>query len=446
MKVWTLIGYKAEKKVVLASAETDADVYFLGVRRLRVMTECLGIIHLASYLESQGWKFDPAYMTDENMFAENCQDAVVGISTQINNYGNSLKLAATAKANGAKLVVMGGPHATNVAEQIICNQPDVDIVVRGQGEVALYKILEAESFTRGVVEEKHLPFHLLPPRNRGLWSQIWKAEDVNLSRRKWSMISFTEGCPQAQSGNPCVFCSIRHAKKFSCRMIEQMVEEMKQLQSLGIGALEVGDDDFPGVFSKKQLGKLLDAIRVAGIDLKFFIHARVVSIVDLEHLEMLKEMGVEIIQTGFESGDAEIKTLIGISGKTDKATLEQEDRLIEWCKQIGIKFQATFVAGIPSETMGSMQKTLNRAKELVEKNVLWALMIDPLIPLPGSRAFGLLCKKHSEFASEDRINTERWIKSWFQDFTTVDLQKFLGLRTELLSQLGVTVAGMLLKI
>jgi radical SAM superfamily enzyme YgiQ (UPF0313 family) len=229
-------------------------------------------------------------------------------------------------------------------------------------------------------------------------------------------------------------------------MIEQMVEEMKQLQSLGIGALEVGDDDFPGVFSKKQLGKLLDAIRVAGIDLKFFIHARVVSIVDLEHLEMLKEMGVEIIQTGFESGDAEIKTLIGISGKTDKATLEQEDRLIEWCKQIGIKFQATFVAGIPSETMGSMQKTLNRAKELVEKNVLWALMIDPLIPLPGSRAFGLLCKKHSEFASEDRINTERWIKSWFQDFTTVDLQKFLGLRTELLSQLGVTVAGMLLKI
>lgn len=446
MKILILTGRKAEKKVVLASVETDSDVYFLGVRRLRVMTECLGIIHLASYLESQGWDFDPAFVADEDVIVDYCQGAVVGISTQINNYGNSLHLAKIAKANDAKLVVMGGPHATNVAEQIIRNQPDVDIVVRGQGEVALHKILEADSFAHGVVEEEHLSFHLLPPRNRSLWSQIWKDEDVSLSGRKWSIISFTEGCPQAQSGNPCVFCSIRHAKKFSCRTVEQMVEEMKQLQALGIGALEVGDDDFPGVFSKKQLRKLLEAIQTAGIDLKFFIHARAVSIVDLEHLEMLKEMGVEIIQTGFESGDAEIKTLIGISGKTDKATLEQEDRLIEWCQQAGIKLQATFVVGIPSETMSSMQRTLDRAKELVEKNVLWALMIDPLIPLPGSRAFKILCEKHPELTNEDRIDTERWIKTWFSDFTTVDLQQFLRLRTEMLFQLDVTVAGMLLKI
>ena len=446
MKLRALVGHNAGKTVALVSAETDAAVYFLGIRKLRVMTECLGIIHLASYLESQGWNFDQAFVIDENAFAASCRGVVVGISTQINNYANSLHLAKIAKKNGAKLVIMGGPHATNVAEQIIHNQPDVDIVVRGQGEVALHKILEGDCLVRGVVEEEHLSFHLLPPRNRSLWAELWKSETANLSGRKWSMISFTEGCPQAQNGNPCVFCSIRHAKKFSCRTIPQMVEEMKQLQDLGIGALEIGDDDFPGVFSKKQLGKLLEAMKESGIDLKFFIHARVVSIVDLEHLQMLKAMGVEVIQPGFESGDAEIKKMIGLGGKVDKATIEQENIFIEWCEKTGIRLQATFVVGIPGETMGSMQRTMNRTRELAEKKVLWSLLIDPLIPLPGSRAFKMLCEKHLEFADEDRINTEQYINAWFEDFTTVNLQEFLRLREELLSQLGVTVAGMLLKI
>lgn len=446
MNTLALVGHKTHKRIVLVSAETDTDVYSLGIRKLRVMTECLGIIHLASYLENRGWIFSQAFMTDEDGIADYCQNSVVGISTQINNYGNSLRLAKIAKKSGAKLVIMGGPHATNVAEQIICNQPDVDVVIRGQGEVALHEILKRDVSMRGVIEEKHLSFHLLPPRNRSLWSDLWKTETTNLSGRKWSMISFTEGCPQAQSGNPCVFCSIRHAKKFSCRTIDQMVKEMKQLQNLGIGALEIGDDDFPGVFSKKQLGKLLDAMQKAKIDLKFFIHARVVSIVDLEHLQMLKQMGVEIIQPGFESGDAHIKKLIGINDKKDKATIEEENIFIEWCTKTGIKLQATFVVGIPGETIDSMQRTLDRTSELAERKVLWSLLLDPLIPLPGSRAFKMLCEKHPEFMNADRIDTEYWIKTWFQDFTTVDLEKFLELRKQLLSRLGVTVAGMLLKI
>lgn len=446
MKTWLLKGSKENQSVVLAGTETDANTYFLGVRKLRVMTEILGLIHLASYLESKGWKFEQAFVADESEFSKHCSNAVVGISTQINNYENSLQLVTIAKKNGAKLVVMGGPHATNVADQIIANQHNVDFVVRGQGEVAMHEILEGEHFDRGVIDGKHIPFNLLPPRNRSLWSQLWKDEHVNLSGRKWSMISFTEGCPQAQMGNPCVFCSIRHAKKISCRTIEQMVDEMKQLQSFGIGALEIGDDDFPGVFQKKHLGKLIIAMKNSQIDLKFFIHARTVSIVDLQHLEMLKEMGVEVIQIGIESGDIEIKSHMSLPGKNLKTTPEKENQLIEWCKKTGTKIQATFIVGLPGETNDSMQATFNRALDLASQRVLWSLMIDPLVPLPESRAFQMLCKKYPEFSGKDEVNTGMYIEKWFEEFTEVNLKEFLKLRTDFFSQNDITVAGMLLKI
>jgi hypothetical protein len=219
------------------------------------------------------------------------------------------------------------------------------------------------------------------------------------------------------------------------------MSELHVLKRHNIGAIEVGDDDFPGVLSLDATTWLANKVANQNLDFDLFIHARAASIKSLEHLYELQRFGVSILQVGFESGSAKMKT-----AASDKATLALEDRLIDWCLETGVKIQATFMVGMPGESEKSMWQTINRAKMLAEKGVLWSLMMDPLIPLPGSQVFELLCQKYLEFAVEDHIWPEKYITAWLDNFTGVKLENFLNVREQLFASISLEAnAGMLLK-
>ena len=68
-------------------------------------------------------------------------DIVGSSASSALNYRNVLFWARQAKAAGAT-VVLGGPHATRLAEQILRNRPEiVDFVIRGNGEVPFGQLL-----------------------------------------------------------------------------------------------------------------------------------------------------------------------------------------------------------------------------------------------------------------------------------------------------------------
>ena len=436
-KTWLLTGSNyVNTKIIFLAPEEDSDYFSLGDRRERTITEKLGIIHLASYLISLGWTFETAKLIDAETIGKICPNAYVGISSHINNYGNALKLAHIAKQSNCKAVILGGPHPTNRAEQIIRNQPDVDYVIVGQGELALEKILSDKAH-KGVVEEIHLPLFELPTRERNLWP-VGQAE---MSGKKMSLAFFSEGCPQTMAGNACLFCSIHHATKYSQRSVDQVVKEMTQLQSLGYESFEITDDDFPRSFGKENLKLLAQEIKNHNLSLNIYIHAGIRSC-SREILELLKEIGVVIIQTGLETADLKIK-----KQSANKSTSKEEQAFFKNCQELEFKLHLSVVFGMTGENKETMEKTCREIENLAEAGLIWAIQADPLLPLPGSKAFNLLCVKYPGFINIDRIDIYKLMQVWFAAFTDIDLEYVIQRRKKLFKKVNPeAIGGLLLKI
>ena len=67
---------------------------------------------------------------------------MVGITSITTTIKSTLLAARVAKeACPNAVVVLGGPHATFMDSQILSEYPDVDIVVRGEGEQTLLELL-----------------------------------------------------------------------------------------------------------------------------------------------------------------------------------------------------------------------------------------------------------------------------------------------------------------
>jgi len=69
---------------------------------------------------------------------------VLGISVYLWNYQRAIKLCEMIKQdNPAIVTVLGGPQVTYSAEEVLKENPSVDIIVRGEGEITFCALIEA---------------------------------------------------------------------------------------------------------------------------------------------------------------------------------------------------------------------------------------------------------------------------------------------------------------
>jgi radical SAM superfamily enzyme YgiQ (UPF0313 family) len=83
-------------------------------------------------------------------------------------------------------------------------------------------------------------------------------------------------------------------------------------------------------------------------------------------LQAMKKAGCELVWGGFESGSQRILDYLN-----KQTTVSQMRRACSLCNEVGIKIGASFMIGIPSETMDEIQETIDLAKELYPQ-VAWA--------------------------------------------------------------------------
>jgi anaerobic magnesium-protoporphyrin IX monomethyl ester cyclase len=87
--------------------------------------------------------------------------AVVGVTAMSDSFRSAREVCRRVKAwNPAALTVLGGVHATMQDARILASCPDVDIVVRGEGEVTFREVVLAQSDRRtvsGIGGELHSP-------------------------------------------------------------------------------------------------------------------------------------------------------------------------------------------------------------------------------------------------------------------------------------------------
>ena len=69
------------------------------------------------------------------------QPDIVGITSVTATFASALKVAQTAKETCPKvLVVLGGPHVTITDDQFLLQHPEVDVVVKGEGEQTIVEL------------------------------------------------------------------------------------------------------------------------------------------------------------------------------------------------------------------------------------------------------------------------------------------------------------------
>lgn len=274
------------------------------------------------------------------------------------------------------LVVMGGAHPSAAPEEVLKDE-NIDIVVKGEGEVTFLEIVKnfqekkpldkiLGTFTRkqgNIVENPPRPFiknidilpfparHLLP---MDIYLKEMAKQSNYLMRQPGLTIISSRGCP----GN-CVYCSVRAVwgRLWRSRSPKNIVDEIETLiRDYGAGEIHFLDDSIS--VSKERLKGICDEIIKRKLNIKWTTpNGIAIWLLDKELLIKMKKAGCYRLTFGLESGNTEIlHNYVGKHYNFEKAT-----EIIKFCSSIGFWTVGTFIIGFPYETREQINDTVNFA-------------------------------------------------------------------------------------
>jgi len=377
----------------------------------------LGLLYLAGYLKKnsrhQVFGLDAqvdnlGYGEDFFKRIEEINPDLAGITVMTFTLVDVLKTVELVKKVSQKLnkkivVVLGGPHAHLFPEETLSLE-NVDFVIKGEGEVPFFLLLEALegrgnfSEIKGLVYKKdgqifnnpigdflenldELPFpdrELLP---------VKKYSSLLGAGRIVTTMFTSRGCPFQ-----CTFCDRPHlGKKFRSRSAQNVVDEMEICLKLGIEEILIYDDTF--TVNRQRVLEICDEIKRRGLNFFWDIRARV-DTVDNEVLKQLKSAGCSRIHFGVEAGTEKIFKVLnkGIH-------LDQVERAFIAARANNIETLGYFMIGAPTETREDILETINFAKKINPDYV----HITILTPYPAT---GL----YNRALAEGVISNDHWLE------------------------------------
>jgi SAM-dependent methyltransferase len=285
---------------------------------------------------------------------------------------------------------MGGPHVTLAAQDTLEHFDDVDIIVRGEGELTIVEIMDCLNNdgdlgevlgisyrdTRGhIVHNANRPLIQdldelpLPARHLLPMERYTRTLDTPQGYLPLTTIYTSRGCPYR-----CSFCSttLVWGKRWRARSSLKIIEEIETLsRDYGVRAFWFVDDAF--TVQRRRVIEFCDLILERGLDIYWTCESRV-DVVDYDLLSKMQSAGCCHISYGIESGSQHI---------LDKAvkkgiTLTQAENMSRWCSELGIKQRAFFSFSYPDETMEDVKETIQfRSKITAEVKPMMPIMILP---------------------------------------------------------------------
>lgn len=233
--------------------------------------------------------------------------------------------------------------------------------------------------------QKHLPErytaisppnlnHVLPPIRR--WSKKYKAflEDRSGVKHKTSTMFTARGCPMS-----CAFCEsgrlgVIWDSKVRYESMDLVIKQLDDIKEGGFTGIQFYDDILP--INKPRTLKILNELSDRNFIWRCFLRTDIISKHGgYEYLKQMRDAGLVEVLAGVESADNRIKKNI-----SKGTTIEQDTEALTWCKDLGIKFKASLILGLPGETMESMNKT----REWILKYRPDRADVNILIPFPGT--------------------------------------------------------------
>jgi anaerobic magnesium-protoporphyrin IX monomethyl ester cyclase len=406
----------------------------------------LNLLWIASYLEMHGYTveiLDGQYLTLHEI-KDRLHSRIVGISFDVLSVQSFNSIVRHAKNEKGCTIVAGGQYATPLACQILEGNSSVDFVVRYDGEKSL--LLLAKRILRGyrirleeipnlvwrdngaiklnVVEEVDLKTLPLPRRDSSgidlekyiaSYSASKAASNLPFYYKRPTNAYSIKGCPRRSAHNGCSFCS-RIDTRVRCKSPEQAFEEFKYLErEFSIDYISDFSDNWVIPRWLRQLSGIYE--RYGGLGSRLRVYADPRDIND-ETVLLLKELGVDTVLLGIESGDREV---LRRNGKNVEPALIV--KAVNLLAKQDIKISDAYVLGLIGETRASLDKTVDLARIIRGSCTTEISYWNILTPLPGSKAWNLLMSGDQSLAPSMSTSYE---------FDTVLLErKFISRFTEL---------------
>jgi len=361
----------------------------------------LGLGYLAAVLEKNEYKVEVIDCQASGLSYEEfkCelskrQPTIVGTTASTRLYKSALEIIKIAKkVHPNCLTLVGGPHVTFWDENALQECPQLDVVVRKEGEKTLLEMVQrieagksyrdaiGITYRKGkeIVRNPDRPYienlDELPFPARHLWDldSLRKTEDI-------FYLMTTRGCVYW-----CEFCATvrMFGRKYRMRSVKNVVDELEFLyKTYGATVFTFDDDAF--TVDQARTEELCREIRKRGLKIKWNCGTRV-DMITKELLLKMKSAGCVSVWFGIESGTQQV-----LDEMKKGISTEQTMRTIGWVIELGLKPVPNVLLGYPGETEETAWKTIKFAEKVSPYNIA---MYNIATPYPGTPMYNQVIEK-----------------------------------------------------
>ncbi len=360
----------------------------------------LGIGYLAAILEKNGYDVNvidcqalKLTLSEVENELRKRQPDMVGLTSTTLTYKSALNIIKVAKnALPNCLTLLGGSHVTFWDEEALNECPQLDIIVRGEGENTILELAKTvekgESFhdivgttcrkgdevvknpDRPHIEDlDSLPFPAF---------HLWPIEQF----KKYGKIIFpvmtSRGCTFW-----CDFCSAvrMFGRKYRMRSPQKVVDELEFLyKKYGEEQYTFYDDAF--TVNQARTEEICHEILKRGLKIKWDCETRV-DMVTKELLQKMKDAGCIAVWFGVEAGSEKVIEAMGKG-----ISLKQTFNAFKWANEVGLMTVASMILGFPGET----RETAMESIKLLERIKSDEIGVYIATPYPGTPMYDYVKK------------------------------------------------------
>lgn len=307
-------------------------------------------------------------------------------------------------------LIGGGYHPTTEPTSIFVDVPELDMIVRGQGEFPMAEFASGKPLDQiaGLVfakKAKRVSWSVIS--DFGLRRKAQKPPELTINpEREWkkadcfpvlparelmdvayyqrpgdsvincyyfstpSSIMTSMGCPKR-----CSFCaSVMMESKLYFRPADSVIDEIEEMiAGYGVTGLFFYDINFP--VHKKRTAELCKRLIERGISERVkWVCCASADNLPYDLLPIMRRAGCVGIVFGFESASQKVLDLLN-----KKTPVQLNQDAVDACKANDIRPQSGFIVGVPGETEDDLSLSL----DFIAKNELLS-SLNVLLPLPGT--------------------------------------------------------------
>ncbi len=280
-------------------------------------------------------------------------------------------LAAIRAAAPKALIVAGGAYPTGSTAEALREFPDLDLVVRGEGEETFLEVVRrhlagtdprgepgtayrcGDTITIAPDRSPIEPLDLLPmPDYAAVHLERYFAPRIPMnviqSERRSVILMTSRGCPYR-----CAYCHDIMGKTFRPLSPDRVLEEMTFLHDrYDVREFHIVDDIFN--LSRERMRHILQGVIDRGLKVRLAFPNGIRSdLLDEEDIALMKEAGVYNITFSFETASPRLQEMVG-----KRLDIERTIRNLRSAHRRGIITKGYFMLGFPTETVEEIRQTI----------------------------------------------------------------------------------------